>query len=164
MKTFTTQDIRSWEPCYDQAVHLPEDWEGTALDLLAIESIPPADRLWVVLREELITAKTLRLFGVWCARQCIQTDPVCIASIDTAERYANGLASKKELAAWSGAAWDSWSSPLSNTEYAARSAAECTTHPTAWRAARFASWYFFLSAGYAVRSAQCTHLMEMLKP
>ena len=33
LKQITIDDIRSFEPCYDPARYLPEDWTGTALDI-----------------------------------------------------------------------------------------------------------------------------------
>ena len=101
MKTFTIDDIRSWEPCYDPSRHLREDWSGTVLDILKHEKIPPQDKLWVVCRESLIDDRTLRLFAVWCARQMqhLMTDERSIAALDVAERHANGDATDDELAA-----------------------------------------------------------------
>ena len=118
MKTFTIGDIRQLKPCYDPSRYLPEDWSGTALDILAVEECPAADRLWVVLHSGWIPDRTMRLFAVWCARQALalvdNRDPRSVAACDTAERFANGLATDKELAsAWvaanaaaSAAAWD----------------------------------------------------------
>ena len=106
MKRFSIADIRSWKPCYDPAKHLPEDWTGTALDILRHETIPPENKLWVVCREELISAKTLRLFAVWCARQLqhLMTDTRSIEALAVAERYANGKATDGELNAAAAAA------------------------------------------------------------
>ena len=112
MKTFTItiNDIRSWEPCYDPARFLPEGWQGTALDILAVGECSVDDRLWVVLREECIDDRTIRLFAVWCARQALalidDPDPRSVAACDVAERYANGDATSEELAAARAAAWD----------------------------------------------------------
>jgi hypothetical protein len=99
MKTFTIEDIRSWEPCYDPSKHLPEGWSGTALDILKHGTIPPKDKMWVVCHEGLIDAKTLRLFAVWCARQTehLLTDERSRNAINVAERYAHGQATKEEL-------------------------------------------------------------------
>lgn len=107
LKTFTIDDIRSWQPCYDPGRHLPEDWRGTALDLLAMEQIPAHDRLWVVLRDEVIDAQTLRLYAAWCARQVahLNPDPRVTKACDVAERFALGQAAREELEAASGAAW-----------------------------------------------------------
>ena len=98
-KTISIDDIRSWRPCYDPSRYLPEDWSGTALDLLRLEAIPAQDRLWVVLREGISDDRTVRLWAVWCARQVQQlmTDERSIAALDVAERYTNGEATLAEL-------------------------------------------------------------------
>ena len=142
MKTITITDIRSWKPCYDLSKHLPEDWQGTVLDILKMDTIPAQDRFWVVLREELIDAKTLRLFAVWCARQVqhLITDPRSIAAIDTAEKYANGQATNEELATARDAAWDAACATAGDAAgYAARDAAWDAAWYAAWDAARAAA-------------------------
>lgn len=108
LSAFTIEDIRKRGPCYDPARYLPENWSGTALDVLRHAEIPPHDKLWVVCYGDIIDDKTLRLFVVWCARQVqhLMLDPRSIAALDTAEKYAHGEASREELdAAWA-AAWD----------------------------------------------------------
>ena len=101
--TYTINDIRALRPCYDPSRYLPEDWQGTALDVLNIEACPPRDRLWVVLREGWIDDRMLRLFAVWCARQALalvdNPDQRSIAACDVAERYANGEAAAASDAA-----------------------------------------------------------------
>ena len=99
MKTFTINDIRLWEPCYDPERYLPEGWEGNVADILRKNEIPAQDRLWVVCRKGLISDKILRLFAVWCARQVehLMTDERSIRALDVAEAYANGVASDSEL-------------------------------------------------------------------
>lgn len=106
-KKFTYKDIESWQPCYSPSKYLPANWEGTALDVVKNNDIPWEDRLWVVCREDLIDAKTLRLFAVFCARQVehLLTNKHSKNAIDVAERFANGLASKDELDAASFSAW-----------------------------------------------------------
>ena len=106
MKTFTIEDIRSWEPCYDPAKHLPEDWEGTALDILKLEDIPVGDRLWVVLREDLLDDRTLRLFAVLCAKQArhLMKDERSLKALDVAQAYLEGEASEDDLASATDAA------------------------------------------------------------
>ena len=152
MKTFTLDDIRSWRPCYDPSRHLPEDWQGTVLDILKHDTIPPQDRLWVVLREELIDSKTLRLFAVRCARQVqhLMTDTRSIAVLEVAERHARGDATDEELRTARCAARDAWD--------AARDAAG---------AARAACDAAFAPARYAAlgnaRTAQVVKLIEMLE-
>ena len=149
MNAFTIGDIRRLGPCYDPSRYLPEDWSGTALDILAVEECPAADRLWVVLHSGWIPDRTMRLFAVWCARQALalvdNRDPRSVAACDTAERFANGLATDKELAsAWvaanaaaSAAAWDAASDAASD---AARAAAWDAASDAAWDAASDAAW------------------------
>ena len=106
-RTITVADIRRWHPCYDPACYVAEDWSGTALDVLRRTDVPAADRLWVVLREEVLDARTLRLFAVWCARRALaliaHPDARSVAACDVAERYANGKATSAELAAYAAA-------------------------------------------------------------
>ena len=135
MKTFTIADIRSWSPCYDPNRYLPEDWSGTALDILKHSDIPAQDKFWVVCRESLIDDKTLRLFAVWCARQVehLLTDERSKNAINVAEKYANGDATNEDLtAAWA----------------AARAAARAAASDAAWDAAS---------------AAQVARLIEMLE-
>lgn len=93
------------------------------------------DALWCC-RVEPQHAKEWRLFAVWCARQVqhMMTDERSIAALDVAERFANGTATEKELAAAWDAARDAW---------AARSATG---------AARSAAWAAEVAAGAAART------------
>ncbi len=129
LNKITIDDIRSFEPCYDPEKYIPEDWTGTAVDILRVTDCPATDRLWVVCREELIDAKTLRLFAVWCAREALKLvdnpDPLSVNACDVAERFANDLATRDELSA----AW----AP-------ARDAAWAAARDAAWAAARDAAW------------------------
>ena len=108
LKYFNMADIRSFKPCYDPNRHLAEDWRGTAVDILKHDKIPYEDKLWVVLRPEIVSERVMRLFAVWCARQVqhLMTDARSIAALDVAERFANGEATQEELAAARAAAWD----------------------------------------------------------
>ena len=133
LKAFTIDDIRSWKPCYEPNRHLSEGWAGTAIDILKHELIPSQDKLWVVCKEEVLNARTLRLFAVWCARQVqhLMTDARSITALDVAERFANGDATQAELAA-------------------ARAAARGAAKAAAWAAACNAAWD---AAGAAARDA-----------
>ena len=170
MKIFTIDDIRSWNPCYDPIKHLPEGWSGTVIDILKHDAIPPEDKLWVVCREDLIDAKTLRLFAVWCARQVqhLMTDERSIAALDVAERYANGQATEKELAAARDAAWAAardaaWAAARDAAWEAARAAAR----DAAWAADWDADWddarEAARAAAWAARNAQIAKLIEMVE-
>ena len=92
-----------------------------------------------------LSNKTLRLFAVACARECLTSDadPRSVNAVNVAERYALGKATADELeAAWSAAA-----SAASNAAYAASSAAYAAY------AARNAASNAAESAAYAASNA-----------
>ena len=109
LKYFDINDIRSWNPCYNPKKHLSEDFRGTVVTILKNENIPFEDRLWVVLRNDLISDRVMRLFAVWSYRQTLKfvknQDKRSINAANIAEKYANGKLTKKELKAAERAAW-----------------------------------------------------------
>ena len=131
MKTLTIDYINSLGPCYKAETVLPAEWTGTVIDVMNLK-IKFEDRLWVVMRTDLVSEKLMRLFAVWCARQVPQSDGRSLKALEVAEAFANGLATAEELSA---------------AESAARSAA------------RSAAWS---AAESAAESAQEVKLMEML--
>lgn len=201
LKTFSVDDIRKLGPCYDpvtgmdddgNVIHpggfVPENWTGTALDILKIDACPADDRLWVVLRRGWIDDRTLRLFAVWCAREAQklvdEPDPRSIAACDVAERFALGAATSQELnAAWSAAeavamdaadaAWDAvWAAAEAAARDAAwaawttaRDAARASAEAAAEAAARTAraAWAARDAAWDAARESQIKHLITMLE-
>lgn len=171
METKTIDDIRALSPCYDPTRYLPEDWTGTALDILRVEECPAEDRLYVVLNDGWIDARTLRLFAVWCARAALaridNPDPRSVSACDVAERYANGQATGEDLAAARDAAWNAaWAAAGATVWDAAWAtawdAAWATTRATAWDAARDAARADARTVANAARAAQVAHLIEML--
>lgn len=155
-------DIRKHSPCYDPTKYLPEDWEGTALDILGVEECPPQDRLWVVTRPGWIDNKTLHLFAIWCARRALELvndpDPRSIKACDVAEQYANGDTTSEELAAaWDAAGDAAWSTAgaadWSAAKVAARSAAKVAASAAASRVASKAAWDSARVAASAAASA-----------
>lgn len=68
MKQLTIQDIRDLNPCYSPNKFLPEDWSGDIMDILKLEQVPAKDRIWVVVRQEFMSDRELKLFGLACAR------------------------------------------------------------------------------------------------
>lgn len=149
MKQINIDDIRSYEPCYDPNRYLPEYFKGTVLDLLDNKQIPFQDRLWVILRPELLSEKLTRLFAVWCARQAqpLMPDVTSLKAIDVAEAFANGTATIKELNAARFAAGR-----------VAVDAAWASAFDIAWVAAGTAAKF----AGDATRAAQEIKLREMI--
>ena len=171
-KTFTITDIRLWEPCYDPARYLPEEWEGTVADILRKNEIPAHDRLWVVCRKGLISDKILRLFAVWCARQVehLMTDKRSIRALDVAEAYANGVASAAARDAARDAASAASEAARAAQRAAASDAASDAASAAAWsaawaaaRAAIAASDSELDAASAAARAAQITKLIEMIE-
>ena len=124
MKTINNELIRSFNPCYDPSTKgIPDDETLTVLKWVEKyrEEIPETDILWLLLRNEFLSDKQLRLFAVWCAREALKLvenpDQRSIDACDVAERFANGLASKEELAAAArtaeAAAWAAWAADTS---------------------------------------------------
>ena len=184
----TINDIRSWDPCYDPSEVLPENWQGTALDILRMEEVPAADRLWVVLREECIPARVLRLFAADCARRSLarveNPDPASLAACDVAERFANGQATEEELYAARSAASsayyaadDAATAAHATAAYyaaayyaAAESSATATTLASAATAAAESAEYaddaadfYSAEAAAAERDAQVAKLIELIQ-
>lgn len=193
MKTFTVGDIRMLEPRFDpvtgldinddpvlQGGFVPENWAGTALDILKIEACPAEDRLWLVLREGWIDDTTLRLFAVWCARQAMlladEHDPRSVAACDVAEQFAHGGATDQELTvardAANVAAWDvprdpvnwaaAWAAEEAAAEAAAR-AARAAAGAAVWAARAVAEVATWPAVEAAVREEQVKHLIMMLE-
>jgi hypothetical protein len=139
-KRFTIEDIRSWKPCYDPATYLPEGWEGTAADLLNLKGIPAQDRLWAVLREDVLSVQALRIFATSCARSVyhLMTDDRSRFAVEFMEAYCEWryLSDdpdwvrlwEEERAAARDAAWDTAGT-------AARDAAWAAAGTSAWDAA-----------------------------
>ena len=96
MRTFTIEDIRSWHPCYDPRKYLGEDWSGTALDILAVKDCEIADRLWVVLREEVLNANTLSRIACRFVRETPLGDGRTVWDLLTDERSRRGVEAREE--------------------------------------------------------------------
>ncbi len=175
LRTITIDDIRDWNPCYDPSRYIPEGWTGTALDILRLKECPAKDRLWVVLREECIDTKTLRLFAVRCAREAMRltgwADPRSVAACDVAERYAHGGATKTELEAARNAAWSAvYAAVRAAAARAAAYAAAYAASRAAVRASRAAAWTAYVvaravadAADAVAREQQAEWLIEMLE-
>jgi hypothetical protein len=121
----------------------------------------------------------MRLFAVWCARQVqhLMKDSRSIAALDVAERFANGQATKDELAAAGAAAGDAaWAAAGDAARAAAWAAAGDAAGDAARAAARAAAWdaagdaagdaaraAAWDAAGDAAGDAQIEKLKEMFR-
>lgn len=139
----TRKILRQWCACYTDAriaALVPEDGM-TPMEIAALD-IPAEDRLWVLLREEIIPARELRLLACdWAEDACEAAgwnDQRSLEAIAVARQFACGEAAVAELAAAAKAADEaSWSAAeAALSAAAARSAAEATSEA---RSARLAA-------------------------
>ena len=159
MKVYTLDDIRALEPCYDPADALPEGWTGTLVDVLRLDAVPPADRVWFATK--VLDGRNNRLFAVWCARRILarveNPEPMVISAVDVAERYAKGQATDEELKAARDAAW-----PFT-TDYRYLSAWH-TTHALSRGAAWDAAWVAAWGPDWDIeRQAQVDYLLDAIE-
>ena len=119
MRTVTVEQFLAFNPCYGEErirriAERTVKTEFTALDILAIPRIPNEDRLWAVLREELIDAPILHEFACRCAERALamvdNPDPRSVTAIEAKRAWLRGEITDNELAAASAAAraaaWD----------------------------------------------------------
>jgi len=142
MKT-TLKAIRSHSPCESGWTKLLDYLRKTKADdeplslLEILKSNGLDDALWC-LRAVDGHDEEIRLYAVWCARQVqhLITDPRSLDALDVADAFANGKATKKELAAARDAAW---AAAGAAAWAAARAAARAAAGAAAWAAARDAA-------------------------
>jgi hypothetical protein len=188
LPTATVDDLLCWGPCADwPAAKIRRLAAGrgrwTALDVLALDAVPIDDRLWVVLRPELLPGRVARLWACWCARSTplpdgrttwdLLGDPRSRAAIEAAERFARGEATAEELAAawfaaWAAARAAAWDAAWFAARAAARAAACDAAWDAAWDAARdaarAAAWDAAWAAAWAAaRAAQVGALRRHLE-
>lgn len=184
MKSITYEEFLEFKPCWlkteGRAARLKkigarkERW--TALDILALDDVDAEDKLWAMLREELIDARILHGFACWCAEDALShvenADERSWNAIKVKWAWLRGEASDAELAA----AWDAaWDAARAAARDAARAAAEAAARSAAEDAARSAAWSAAWSAARpaerpaaeaaawsAAREQQVEHLKGML--
>ena len=156
---------------------IQERKQWSALDILEIKIISNKDKLWCVLREELIDPKTLHEFACVCAERALSRvenpDPRSVAAIAAKRAWMRGEITDKELdvardAAWAAArdaAWDAtwasasdaaWASASDAAWAAASDAARDAAWDAPWAAARVSAWA-------AERAWQVEELKKMLR-
>lgn len=119
----TPEEILSWQPCESYDLKKIKKLFGrkkkaNALDILNCEEISIEDRFWVVLREEMLSERILRLFAISCAEHVLPIfekkypeDRRPRTAIDAAKKYLMGEITKEELdaaGAVAGAAERKW--------------------------------------------------------
>ena len=148
-KQITIKRLRNLSPCYDPTeIGIPENYRANISRFIKdYRNLTQSkdDMLWVLLRPEFLSDRLCRLFAVWCARKALKLiddpDKRSINACNVAEKFANGKATKEELAA---------------ARDAARAAAWDAARTAAWAAARAAAWD-------AARTAQIDKLITIFE-
>lgn len=160
----TREQLRTWDACYsDERIAELVPPEGLTPLAVCDLDIPADDRLWVVLREEIIPARQLREFACDVAEEACRaagvTDPRSLAAIQTSRRYARGMATEGELRVARDAAMAArdaaWAAAM-----AARDAATDAARDAAWAAAWAAARESQLSRVRAILGATYTKGVE----
>ena len=148
MKT-TLNKIRKHSPCPSGWKKLltyigktEADYEPLSL-LTILDANGLDDALWCLRAVEGYD-REIRLYAVWCARQVqhLLTDKRSLAALDVAERYANGKATKEELAIAGEAAVAYATTAVATDDVAAKSArGAAMAAADAARAAAYAAAY-----------------------
>lgn len=152
MKSITYEEFLEFKPCWLKteggAARMKkigarkERWR--ALDILALDDVDAEDKLWAVLREELIDARILHEFACWCAEDALSH----VENAD--ERSWNAIKVKR---AW--LRWEASDAELTAARDDAWAAALAAAADAAWSAERSAAWS-------AAREQQVEHLKGML--
>lgn len=157
---------------YRRSALMRDEW--TALDILRLDEMPAADRLWLALYEVLIDAPVLHEFACRCAERALSMarnpDPRSVAAIETKRKWLHGVCTNDELdaaeavaqsaaqSATRAAAWTAaWAASRASARVAAWAAAEYAAKAAAWAAdATRAAWA-------AEREWQVAELIKMLE-
>jgi hypothetical protein len=102
MKMYTAHYVRDLHPCTDPDPYLPDEWQGTVVDVLRADQVPPMYRIWFAVQPEVLNPQMARLFAVWCARQALgmieNPDSISVMACNVAEKYAKGESPQNALA------------------------------------------------------------------
>lgn len=169
MKTITYEDFVSFNPCWltyeeernehaDQLAGyraMRDEW--SALDILRLDEVDAEDRLWLVLREELIDAPILHEFACRCADRALarieMPDSRSVEAIEAKRKWLRREIPEEAMDAARDAA-----------RAAARAAEWAAAWSAAWAAARAAAWAAAMAAARATeREWQIAELMSMLE-
>ena len=191
LKTVTLEQFLTFKPCWlreesgrkrlERIAARKKEW--TALDVLRLpdKEVSPADKLWAVLREEFIDARTLHEFACICAERALTLadvkDERCWNVIKAKRACLLGEISNDELYAASTAAWaaasDAARAAASDAAWSAERAAASAAERAAERAAasaaeRAAAWAAERAAASAAERAaasrwQCNTLIDILE-
>ena len=111
MKTITVNQFLKLGSCYSKERILEiagDKKKWSAIDILLLDDIPAQDRLWAVLRENLIDAPILHEFACRCAENALvlveNPDARSVAAIEAKRAWLRSEITDAQLAAAWGAA------------------------------------------------------------
>jgi hypothetical protein len=163
-KTVDTKLLMSFNPCPQwpfERVKKAVPKRIKLVEFLKNEEIPIRDRVWVALHKEFFSDKELRLLACDIAEKSLTdhkvTDQRSWNAIKVARSFANGEATKGELAAARAAAWaaaDAAARAARATARATAHAAAAAAHAAAWAArSTDAAWAANAAANAAASAA-----------
>jgi len=176
MQTVTAKQLASWNP-YENYAHseieklFASKKTPSALDILESD-IPTEDKLWTVLREELIPASMLYEFACLCMESALilnlkigyESDPQSLAAIDARRKWLRGEITKTELdAAWSVPEVMPWVEPWDIARNAAIGASERAAWVTVRVVTGAAPWDVTRAAKQEDWEGARSEQIEMLK-
>ena len=130
MKIVTLKQFLTFRPCYTEKqikAIAGDKAEWSAMDVLNLDDIPAADRLWAVLREEFIPAEILHEFACRCAEMALalveNPDPRSTSAIAAKRAWLRGEITAKELGLARDAAYATAAAARDAADAAARDAA-----------------------------------------
>ena len=166
----TRELLRRWCAGYDDervAALVPEAGL-TPLEFSELE-IPVEDRMWVLLREEVIPARELRLLACgWAEGACRAAgwnDERSLNAIAVARRFSVGEATEAELSAAEDAAWKARSAAWSAAKSAwspRGAAAESAAAASGADRAAAAAWWSVAGAAWSEADAEVAAWAERL--
>ena len=175
MKTVTYEEFLKFKPCWlkyeDGAERIKAYFDRfggsmSALDILNLNDVSKADKLWSVLREEFIPASMLHEFACVCAEYALSLidnpDPRSIKAIEVKRAWIRGEATNEELNTAKHAAWEVFDDAMVATRdaydatRAAKAAVWNAVSVAAWKAARIAAYEAARYAAWnAAKAAAC---------
>ena len=146
MRTVTVDKVMSWVPCREYTRNrITKLFAGrealSALNVLELD-IPASDKLWAVLREEMLSAEALHKFACRVAEYALmkerkegrEPDPRSWAAIEAKRKWLRGEITNGELAMARAAAAATWDVANVVAE-TARTEAEAVAWDVAWEVA-----------------------------
>lgn len=157
-RTITLDQLMSWKPCYDKEKILRLSrgkTEMTIGEILDLRFVSVEEKFWLLLREEIIPARTLHEFALWCAETALTrigvTNESSWNALKVKRMWLEGKATNEEVSVARDVAWDDARDAAGYVaRYAVGYAAMDDARYTAMDAAREAAWAV---ARYAAKEA-----------